>query len=135
MNYEELLKKAITELPKIEKTDERFVIPKVQGHIQGTKTVISNFHQIAQTIRRPVEHILKYVLKELATPGEIQGTQLMIGRKISASIINDKIEKYVQTYVICKECTRPDTNMTKEADFLIIKCQACGAKQTLSAKI
>lgn len=135
MDYAEMLSKAKTEVPQIQAGAERFVVPKAQGHIQGNKTIISNFLQIAQTLRRPVEHLLKYVLKELATPGEIAGTQLILGRKISSSIINEKIEKYVQSYVICKECTRPDTNMTKEGEVLIIKCQACGAKHTIAAKI
>jgi peroxiredoxin len=39
MDYKEMLSKARTELPKVEQSSERFVIPKVQGHIEATKTM------------------------------------------------------------------------------------------------
>jgi len=71
MGYEQLLKRAREQLPQSVFEKERFEIPKVRGHLEGNKTVISNFQQIANTLRRPTEHLLKYVLRELATPGEI----------------------------------------------------------------
>ena len=129
--YEELLKKAYTQLPEVGKSSERFAVPKVTGLIQGNKTIINNFFQIADTLNRPPEHILKYILKELATPGELKKNGVIIGTKIPASRINEKIEKYVEKYVICKECKKPDTRIIKESGFIFIKCLACGAKNTI----
>ena len=94
MDYEELLDIGKKQLPERVLAKERFEIPKVIGHIQGNKTVISNFSQIASTIMREPSHLLKFVLKELATPGELQGNLLIIGTKVSASRINDKIKEY-----------------------------------------
>ena len=70
MDYEKMLEKARKELPESVLKTERFEIPKVKGHIQGNRTIISNFNQIAKTLRREPEHLLKFVLKELAAPGE-----------------------------------------------------------------
>ena len=61
MDYEKLLKKARKELPESVLKTERFEIPKVKGHLEGNKTIISNFEQIANALGRPIEHLLKYV--------------------------------------------------------------------------
>lgn len=130
-NYETLLKKVYNSLPEVVQSDVRFEVPKVTGHVQGNRTIINNFHQIADTLRRKPEHILKYILKELATPGELKKNGVIMGTKIPASRINEKIEKYVENYVLCSECKKPDTQLLKDGGFTFIKCQACGAKHTV----
>ena len=135
MSYEELLKRARKDLPELSEEVKRFEIPKVRGHIQGNKTIISNFHQIAQLVGRPVEHLLKYVLRELAAPGDLTESALIIGTKIPASRINEKIEQYIKDFVICPECNRPDTKLIKEDKINFIKCSVCGAKQPIRVKI
>lgn len=136
MNYEELLEKARKNLPKSRLEAERFELPKVIGHIQGNRTIISNFFQIASTLRREPEHLLKFVLKELATPGELKKSgSLIIGTKIAASRINEKIKKYAEEYVICKDCGKPDTKIEEENGFYFLKCSACGSKKPIKYKI
>ena len=135
MEYEKLLKQAIQKLPnKIEKT-ERFEMPKVVGLIEGNKTIINNFYQIADILHRQPEHLLKFLLRELATPGTLEKSRLILGRKISSNIINEKIEVYAKTFVLCPECKRPDTQLIRENKILMIKCTACGAKHPVRAKI
>ncbi len=136
MDFDNLLDRGYGSLPESTLVkSERFEMPKVKGHIEGNKTVISNFFQIASAFRRPLEHLLKFVLKELATPGEVRGNMLILGSKIPASRINEKIEKYAMEYVLCKECGKPDTKIVKEDEYLFKRCQACGAKQPIQSKI
>jgi len=135
MDYQKLLKKAFEEMPESVKNKERFEIPKVLGHIEGNKTIISNFHQIADALGREPDHLLKYILKELATPGEIDKNRVIIGRKISASSVNEKIQKYADEFVICKECKKADTQMVKKEKILFIKCLVCGAQHPVRSKI
>lgn len=135
MDYQKLLKKAFEEMPESVKNKERFEIPKVVGHIEGNKTIISNFHQIADVLGREPEHLLKYILKELATPGEIDKNRVIIGRKISASSVNEKIQKYADEFVICKECKKADSQMVKKDKILFIKCLVCGAQHPVRSKI
>ena len=135
-NYEEMLQKARKELPESVIFAERFEIPKVKGHIEGNKTIISNFGQIAKTLRREVVHMLKYILKELATPGVMRDINTAVfGAKVAASKINDKIAQYARIFVICAECGKPDTQISKENNITFIKCSACGAKKTINSKI
>ena len=67
MEYEKLLDKAYKEVKVVSSSSDRFETPKVVGKIEGKNTIITNFQQIAQYIRRPAEHLLKFLLKELAT--------------------------------------------------------------------
>lgn len=135
MDYEKMLKKARKELPEISSKTERFEVPKVLGHIQGNKTIISNFNQIAGVLQRKPEHLLKYILKELATPGDLKSTGLLIGRKIPAARINEKIKKYVDIFVMCPECKRPDTKLVKDGNITFLECLACGARHPVKTKI
>jgi translation initiation factor 2 subunit 2 len=128
MPYEELLKKARQELPESVFIKERFEIPKVKGFIQGNNTIVVNFVQIAKTLGREPEHLLKFVLKEIAAPGKLDGQRLIVGSKISASLINQKVKLYANTYVLCPECGKPDTKLIKEKTVSSLKCAACGAK-------
>ena len=135
MNYEELLARARSRMPAVVLERERFEVPKVKGHFEGNKTVISNFQQIAQTLRRPTEHLLKYILKELATPGEIKGGLLIIGSKTAATRINEKLKQYAHEFVLCPDCAKPDTEIKKEGAFAYLRCSACGSKHIIKSKI
>ncbi len=135
MKYEDMLKKARMSLPESVHLAERFEVPLVKGHIEGNRTIIINFVQIAGVLNRDVNHFLKFVLKELATPGEIKQGRLIIGTKVSASKINEKIRQYVKTFVICPECGKPDTIIKKIDSVTEMKCQVCGAKSVVRSKI
>ena len=132
MDYEKLLDSAYEKMPEDALKTERFEVPKVLGHIQGNRTVISNFYSIASTLNRKPEHLTKYILRGLATPGELTKTALIMGTKISASRINEKIQQYVRAFVFCRECKRPDTKIAKEGGVVFMKCSACGARYPAS---
>jgi translation initiation factor 2 subunit 2 len=126
--YSKMLDEAYSKIPQVISSKERFEIPQVKGHIEGTKTLITNFSQIVKTINRDQAHVLKYLQKELATPGIVlpNGT-LQLGSKVSSANINQKIEEYVKAYVICEECGKPDSELIKKDDVWLLKCNACGA--------
>lgn len=128
MDYKELLSRGRSTLPESVLKTERFAVPNIRGHVQGSKTILSNFFQILDSLGREEEHFLKYLLKELATPGEVKKPLVILGRKVSASIINQKIVDYAHKYVICKECSKPETTLTKQDRVSYIKCNACGAR-------
>ncbi len=135
-DYKVILESVRKNLPEVVFIKERFEIPKALGHIQGNRTIISNFLQIASSLRRDVDHLLKYVLKELATPGEIKKSgALILGTKVPASRINEKIRQYANEFVLCLECGKPDTQIVREGELTYMKCTACGAKNFVKSKI
>lgn len=133
--YEKMLDHAYENMPSSYYEAERFEIPKVRGHVEGNKTIISNLQEIISTLAREQEHIIKYLLKELATTGVYSRGKFILKGKISASMINQKIKQYAKTYVLCEVCGKPDTKIVKEKDVTFIKCMACGAKYHIKSKI
>ena len=130
-----MLERGKKSLPEISMATERFVVPKIAGHLEGNKTVISNFFQIASVIGRNPDHLLKYISREMAAKGEYKKQLLIFNTKLPSAKMNEKIEQYVDTYVICKECGKPDTKLVKEGSVVFIRCQACGAKHSINSKI
>ena len=126
-----MLDEGIKNIPKEVSHKSRFEVPKAKGHIQGNMTVINNFYQVVADLGRKKEHILKFLLKELATRGDLTEKVLLLRRKVSSSIVNEKIQKYAEKFVICPECGKPDTKIIKEGNVTFMRCLACGAKHLI----
>ena len=134
-DYEKLLGLAYENIKQIDTSGERFEIPKIQGHFEGKKTILTNFFQIASHVRRAPEHFQKFILKELAASGQKEGDRLVLNIKVPSTKINQKIEQYVKEFVLCRECQKPDTELVKEDRLTFIHCLACGAKHSVRSKI
>ena len=135
MSYEDMLEDAYGKVKQIDSSSGRFEIPKIEGHFEGKKTIITNFFAIAAHIRRDPEHFLKFILKEIAASGHKDGERLVLNMKVSSKKINPKIEQYVKEFVLCRECGKPDTELIKEDRLNFIHCLACGAKHSVRGKI
>ncbi len=129
--YEKLLEQAYKEVKQAE-AGKRFEIPKIEGHFEGKKTILTNFFQIASYMRREPEHFQKFILKELAASGQKEGDRLILNIIVPSEKINQKIEQYAKEFVLCKECGKPDTEILKEDRLTYIHCLACGAKHPVS---
>jgi translation initiation factor 2 subunit 2 len=133
-SYDQLLNEVYKKIKPLQQS-ERFEIIGVEGHGEGNKTIVTNLSQIAAHMRRNQDHILKYLLKGLATSGSIKNNRLILQRKIPSHKINEKLAQYVKEFVLCKECKKPDTEIIKEKGFTFVHCLACGAKHAVSVKI
>ena len=134
--YEKLLEEAYKKIKStIENSGERFEIPKIEGHFEGKKTILTNFYQIASYLRRNPEHCQKFMLKELAAQGQRDGDRLILNIKVPSTKINQKIEDYAYEFVLCRECKKPDTELLREDRITFIHCLACGAKHPVRSKI
>ena len=131
MNYEDMLKKAVQNLPS--KSESRFEIPAAVVQIGKKQTIIKNFIDISKTLRREPSDIAKYLFKELAVPGAVSGGELFLQAKVPTMLVNQRIREYVKDFVICKECGKPDTALQKIDNYTFIKCEACGAKRPARA--
>ncbi len=131
--YDSLLDRAFEQLPALSTENVDFKIPTPDVIIQGSKTIIRNFSHIADVARRQKEEIAKYITKEFSAPVSIEQDQrLTISAKINPEELNERIKKYFETYVICKECGKPDTHVDNSSrGFMVIVCEACGARYTI----
>lgn len=133
-DYLSLLDRAKDVLPETIENHERFVLPELDILQEGKITVFRNFIDVTDKLRRDPQHLLQFLLKELGTPGNIDGRRVVFKAKISPQHINEKIQTYTDTYVICSECGLPDTKMIKEDRTLILECEACGARRSINVK-
>jgi len=97
----------------------------------GNRTFIKNFKQICGALRRDEQHLLKFVAKELATAGSMEGEQAVFQGKFDKSLMERILDDYVNGYVICPVCRSPDTKIVKEERFRFLICEACGAKSSV----
>jgi len=134
-SYESLLNKAYKKIKKVDVSSERFEIPKVKGQVSGKNTIITNIKEIADYLRRPIEHISKFLQKELAVSGKIEKDRLVLKTKLNSARVNDKIQEYVRVFVLCQECKKPDTEIISEKGIKSKHCLACGAKYPIKSKI
>ena len=133
-NYEKLLNHAYKNVKQV-KNSKRFEVPKVEGHIEGNKTIITNFMPLCSYLRRNSNHLIKFLSKELATLIKTENNRLIFNRKLSSQKVNDKIKEYVNEFVLCKECRKPDTEIIRQDRLSFLHCLACGAKHPIRAKI
>ncbi|MDK2916762.1 MAG: translation initiation factor 2 subunit 2 [Euryarchaeota archaeon] len=125
-SYEDLLKKAYTNITEPTEFEDRFTVPVPRVFIEGKTTVLENFAEIADILRRDQDHLMKHLLGELGTAGKIEGTRAVFSGKFEQEQINTIIKGYVDDYVICSECGKPDTRLVKTERVLTLRCDACG---------
>jgi len=133
-SYEDLLKKAYTQITEVSSSHERFQVPPGKVFIEGKTTVLENFAEIADILNRNPEDLLKYLVGELGTAGKIEGNRAVFNGKFEAGTVNALLRSYVEDYVICSECGRPDTRLVKDGRIPILRCDACGGHRPVKKR-
>ena len=133
-DYELLLERAKKKLPTTLESHDRFQVPEADVMIEGKTTVIRNFGDIVDALRREPDHLLGYLLRELGTAGSMEGRRVVFKGKVAVAQVADRIKNYVDEYVLCSECSRPDTKIVKDGRILILVCETCGAHRPVHVK-
>jgi len=131
MDYIEMLKRARKQLPTEVFKHKRFEVPRPVVTIVGSRTILQNFSEICNYINRDPQHLLKFLSREMATSGVIEGTRAVFQGRFEEYTIRHLIDRYIKEYVICPICKRPDTRIVKEKRFYFLVCEACGARSSL----
>jgi translation initiation factor 2 subunit 2 len=133
-DYDSLLERAKKKLPVTLESHDRFQVPEPDVMIEGKTTVIRNFGDIVDTLRRDADHLLGYLLRELGTAGTLEGRRVLFKGKVGTSQVAERIKDYVDEYVLCSECNRPDTKIVKDGRVLILVCETCGAHRPVHVR-
>ena len=129
--YIELLDNAYSELPEVLYKKERFVVPDVKGKLIKSRTVISNFREIAKHISREEDHFSKFMLKDLGVRGETNPRgDLVLHSRFQPNMLNKAVMNYFESFVQCKHCNSPDTEF--ESNGTALKCNACGHSEKIA---
>lgn len=132
-DYDSLLDRARSQVPEdaFKKSGERFQVPSVQLMVQGNRSLWQNFQDIINVLNRPGREVLKYVSGQLGTAGSIEGGIAIFNGKFTPESVDDLVDRYIESYVTCPVCSRPDTEIVKEDKKYLLRCSACGASTAI----
>ncbi|MCW4009543.1 MAG: translation initiation factor IF-2 subunit beta [Candidatus Bathyarchaeota archaeon] len=130
-NYDELLKRARSEVPEVRLKKERLEMPRLFVSMVGMRTTISNFKEVADTLDRDPQHILKFLTREMATAATYHDGRAIFQGKFPRDTFERLLQRYMENYVVCPVCKRPDTTILKEKRLSFVVCNACGAKSSI----
>jgi translation initiation factor 2 subunit 2 len=133
-DYATLLQRARANLPEVRTGGERFQVPEPDVMTDGKNTVIRNFQEICQVMRREPAHVIGFLAKELGCPGVLDLPRGILKSRIPKETIAQRLKDYTEKYVICSECKRPDTHLSKEGKFTLLICEACGAQRPVTVR-
>jgi translation initiation factor 2 subunit 2 len=130
-NYDDLLKRARSEFPEVTMKKERLELPRLFVTMVGMRTTISNFKEVAETLDRDPQHILKFLTREMATAATYHDGRAIFQGKFPRDTFERLLQRYMESFVTCPVCKRPDTKIVKEKRLSFIVCNACGARSSV----
>jgi translation initiation factor 2 subunit 2 len=133
-DYKSLLERAYKELPDQVESFDRWTVPRPRVRSAGRRTLIMNFKDIADELRRDPNHLLKFLSGELATLATINEGRATFQGRFNTDTIRNLMEIYANKYVICPVCKRPDSTLLREKRLWFLQCDACGAKSSVGSK-
>lgn len=118
MNYDDLLNVLFSTIPK----KKKLILKPPKINNINKRTVWENFLEICDTINRPHDHLLTYLMAELAIEGSVDSQgHLILRGYFTQKQIESIVKKYIRIYVLCKTCGSYETKIEKS----MIQCSVC----------
>jgi translation initiation factor 2 subunit 2 len=128
MDYDALLERGLSKIPEKATKSSKYETPQTEPSIIGAKTVIYNFKEIAERLNRTPNHLLKFIVRELATSGALEDSRATLQGRFAKETLDELVVRYIKAYVLCGSCNKPDTKLVREDRLTFISCEVCGAK-------
>jgi len=127
LDYGKLLDRVYMSLPQKTLETTRFDFPTVESIIQGKQTIWKNFSKVAKDLKREPDQLYKFIMKEISTASTISNQTLVLNGVFNNYKLNQILEKYIKSFVLCSACNKPDTEIVSHNGVKVMKCSACGA--------
>ncbi|CAE7259658.1 Eif2s2 [Symbiodinium sp. CCMP2456] len=127
---------------------ERYILKPPQVVRVGSKKVAwVNFSEICSMMKRPVDHVVQFVLAEFGTEGSVAGSattraegqgqdgQLVLKGRYQPKHCESLLRKYIKEYVTCEMCKSASTTLRKDPStrLTMVECSKCGATRTAAS--
>jgi len=129
-DYNDLLKRGCAQIPEVSLKRERLEMPRILLQTVGMRTIIGNFKELSDALVRDPQHILKFLTREMATAATYHESRAIFQGKFGRESFERLLLRYMESYVICPICKRPDTRLLKEKRLSFLVCNACGARSS-----
>ena len=131
MSFEEMLIQVYEELDST-KIEHKLVVPKPDVEVTTTNTFWKNAKPIMKILKRPPDHIISFMVKELGQEMNWKCSNknegMVIKNKVGVKKISSAITKYINTYVSCNSCSSTNTRFKVEKSIRSYRltCKNCG---------
>ncbi|XP_050405018.1 eukaryotic translation initiation factor 5 [Patella vulgata] len=106
------------------------LLAKVEGKGNGIKTVIVNMVDVAKALSRPATYPCKFFGCELGaqTQFDLKNDRYIVNGSHDADKLQSLLDIFIKKFVLCPECSNPETNLTVQAkkQMILQRCIACG---------
>lgn len=98
------------------------------------KTLWTNFQQSCKNFNRHPNHVRDFFLAELGTTGNLDGDgALVINGRFNAKHLESLQMKYINHYILCRNCKATNTELKKENRMYFVVCRTCGSTRSVQA--
>jgi len=107
---------------------------KIEGRGNGIKTIFLNIEEIAKSLNRNTEYVIKWFGFELASQSTFnKDTNIysVNGCHDNLKKLQSILDQFIKKYVLCPCCKLPETYLTVIGLKIQSTCNACGAFKTL----
>ena len=110
------------------------LIPKLEGRGNGSKTCIANCKEVAQSLHRTPQELIKFFGVELGAQSIYgQDERCIVNGHHSYDLLYTALTKYIEEFVLCPNCRQPEVPKYKIKGGLIHKkCLGCGHVSTVN---
>jgi translation initiation factor 2 subunit 2 len=119
-----------------ESVEAKRKLPAIMLAKIGTKkTMFATFPQTCDQMQRDIQHVMSYFLAELACDGSLDSqNRLVLKRRCLPQEIEGVLRKYVESYVQCRTCKKPDTVLTRDSTTRLqfLECSRCHSKTSVA---
>jgi translation initiation factor 2 subunit 2 len=109
-DYEELLNRAIDHYPLALKLKGSLCLAySIIRETEPLSRISGNSHAMNRDLST-----YSNLVKGTGTAGNLEGNRAIMQGKFTHYLINDRLDDYVQRFIMCHECNRPDTRIIRE---------------------
>ena len=104
------------------------VLTKVEGHGNEIRTVIPNISAIASSMHRTPEEIIKFIGVEVGAQQNCdpRNDKYWINGEHQNAKFQQLIHKYIDFFVVCPNCSYPETQYITQIGAILQSCKCCG---------
>lgn len=122
----------IAGLVPVEDPFYRYQMPPLDCHHEKKWTVVDNLRTVTNALHRQESEVLKYFGVALCTQTATRQGRSCIKGRYTASTLQDRLRYYIEQFVLCGQCKKPETAYrVKKSELVFQRCFACGYKTPL----
>lgn len=107
----------------------RYKMPKIELKHETNKTIIVNIDNIAKSLHINPIYIMQFFGYELGTISKYNNKNSNLSYINGCHRLDNLskvLNKFIEIFILCKQCKLPETEMKIKTEKIKITCKACG---------